>query len=72
MLQAPFGVVLGHLLDGRGVAPPLFAEERRLLRLARAMDRINGQFGPDAVYFAGMHRETTIPTRIAFTNVPDV
>jgi DNA polymerase-4 len=66
------GVTLGDLTSDANTALPLFEEDRKLLKLARAMDELNQQFGPRAVYFAEMTgAQATAPMRIAFTRIPD-
>ncbi len=66
------GVVLGDLTPLAQTTAPLFEEPQRLLRLGRAMDVINGKFGRHALYFAAMHgAQEHVPTRIAFTHIPD-
>jgi DNA polymerase-4 len=67
------GVVLADLLHGQSVPRSLFAEDRRLLAVSEVMDQINDLFGPRAIYFANMDSpRVTIPTRIAFTQIPDL
>jgi DNA polymerase-4 len=66
------GVVLGHLTNDQNTPPPLYEEDRRQLALSETMDELNKRFGPQALYFAGMHHmESRAPLRIAFTHVPD-
>jgi DNA polymerase IV len=66
-------VVLWDLAAGANLPLPLFAEERRNLHVARAMDAINERLGPNSVYFASMHKARgQAPMRIAFTHIPDV
>lgn len=64
------GVVLSDLREERNIPQSLFEEDRRLLALADAMDRVNDRFGPDTVYFGGSHRP--VRPSIAFTRIPDV
>jgi DNA polymerase-4 len=67
------GVVFGDLVPDQAVTPSLFAEDRRLIELARAMDRLNRQFGAHSVYFGGMHgAQSRGGTRIAFNRIPDI
>ncbi len=72
---APFkvGLVLEHLVPERDTSPPLWPEARRGYRLAHALDRINALYGPDTVYFAGMHGlDYAGEDRIAFGEVPQI
>lgn len=67
------GVVLEGLVEGRLATIPLFPEERKRVRLSRAMDDINMRFGENAVYLAGIHHaRQAAPMRIAFTSIPEV
>jgi len=67
------GVALGRLIPELELSWPLFESEQKLVRLAQAMDRANGKYGPQALYFAGMHRtEQSAVTRIAFSRIPDL
>jgi len=67
------GVVLSDLTASRNVARPLFEEDGRLLALSRVMDQVNQRYGAHAVYLAGMHSARGhAPTRIAFTQIPDL
>ena len=66
-------VGLYDLIHNACMTPPLFTEDVRRSELARAMDKINGRFGANAVYLAAMHRSArTAPSRIAFTHIPDI
>ena len=72
---APFkvGIVLGGLISELELSWPLFESEQKLVRLAQAMDQANSKYGPQALYFAGMHRtEQSAVTRIAFNRIPDL
>ena len=65
------GLVLGHLVPDRDLSPPLWPEARRGYRLAHLLDRINSLYGPDTIYFAGMHGlDYAGEDRIAFGEVP--
>jgi len=65
------GVVLEHLVPERETSPPLWPEARRGYQLAHALDHINALYGPDTVYFAGMHGLNYAgEDRIAFGEVP--
>ncbi len=66
-------IVLWDLATEANTPLPLFAEELRNLRAARAMDAINKCLGSNSVYFASMHEaRRQAPMRIAFTHIPDV
>lgn len=66
-------ITLIDLTPGNCTTPSLFAEERRALAAAQAMDAANERFGPNKVYFASMHdSKSTAPMRISFTSIPDV
>ncbi len=50
-----------------------FFDNPKRSQLAHAMDAINAKYGLDAVYFGGIHEvKNSAPTRIAFTNIPEV
>ncbi|ADD29769.1 DNA-directed DNA polymerase [Meiothermus ruber DSM 1279] len=67
------GIALGHLTPALELSEPLFESEQKLVRLAQAMDKANSKYGPQALYFAGMHRtEQSAVTRIAFNRIPDL
>lgn len=67
------GVALGSLIPEQELSWPLFESDRKLVRLAQAMDKANGKYGPQALYFLGMHRtEQSAVTRIAFSRIPDL
>ena len=67
------GVVLEHLVPERETSPPLWPEARRGYQLAHVLDRINALYGPDTVYFAGMHGLGYAgEDRIAFGEVPHI
>ena len=66
-------VGLYDLVHDTCMTVPLFTEDARRSELTRAMDKINGRFGANAVYLAAMHRSLhTAPSRIAFTHIPDI
>jgi DNA polymerase-4 len=66
-------VTLYDLVPNCSASPPLFPAEERRLNLARTVDRLNHRFGPDTVYFGGMHgMNGAAPTRIAFNQIPDL
>ncbi len=65
------GLALEHLVPERHTSPPLWPEARRGYRLSHALDEINSLYGPDTVYFAGMHGlEYAGEDRIAFGEIP--
>lgn len=67
------GIALGSLTPALELSEPLFESEQKLVRLAQAMDKANSKYGPQALYFAGMHRtEQSAVTRIAFKRIPDL
>lgn len=67
------GIALGRLTPALELSEPLFESEQKLVRLAQAMDKANSKYGPQALYFAGMHRtEQSAVTRIAFNRIPDL
>lgn len=67
------GVVLANLQENHNTTPPLFETERRLRDLACAMDRVQERFGLRAISFGSLFASPReIPTRIAFTTIPDV
>lgn len=67
------GIALGSLTPELELSWPLFESEQKLVRLAQAMDKANSKYGPQALYFAGMHRtEQSAVTRIAFNRIPDL
>ncbi len=66
-------VWLWDLVDQSNATLPLFPEDRRNVRAARAMDNINECLGPNSIYFASMHdARQEAPMRIAFSHIPDV
>ena len=67
------GVVLERLVAQCYVAPSLFTEERKRVRLSRIIDDLNARFGENAVYLGSMHNSRgTAPMRISFTNIPEL
>ncbi len=67
------GVWLGELVPEHLHTLSLFAEEGRRGRLSAAMDRINRRYGTHTLGTAGrLLAGTSAPTRIAFTNIPDL
>jgi DNA polymerase-4 len=64
-------VTLYDLVSNGSASSPLFPPEQRRLNLARTLDRLNSRFGPDTIYFGGMHgMASAAPTRIAFNQIP--
>lgn len=67
------GIALGSLTPEPELSEPLFESQQKLVRLAQAMDKANSRYGPQALYFAGMHRtEQSAVTRITFNRIPDL
>jgi len=67
------GLVLSELTADRNTPGSLLEDDRQRNELAKAMDQVNQRFGAHAVYFGGMHAmEDQAPSRIAFTNIPDL
>jgi DNA polymerase-4 len=67
------GVVLGDLHESHNTTLPLFEEDRRLRDLATTMDDVQARFGLRAISFGSLFAAPSeIPTRIAFTRVPEV
>ncbi len=67
------GMVLGHLVSEKNRTPSLFEPDRKLVRVAQAMDAINRRYGLAGASYAGMHGlQDQYTTRIAFNRVPDI
>lgn len=67
------GMVLNDLVPARNAAFSLYEEDRQRQDLSVVMDDVNRRFGGNSVYFGGMHHlQDQAPTRIAFTNIPDL
>ena len=67
------GIVLSDLVAEQNATPSLFETDRKLAALSHAMDRVNQQHGSHALYFAVLHDvKDEAPTRIAFTQIPDL
>ncbi len=64
------GVTLYNLVPDNLHNFALFDVEKRS-ELAKAMDRLNAKYGKTAVHFGGLAGHTA-PTRIAFTNIPEL
>ncbi|MBX7245633.1 MAG: hypothetical protein K1X53_09035 [Candidatus Sumerlaeaceae bacterium] len=67
------GVTL-HDLEKEDLIPlPLFPQEQKRQKLARAMDSLNNKYGLHAIYPAAMHTtRDAAPARIGFTSIPDL
>jgi DNA polymerase-4 len=75
IFERPFfvGVSLQEIVPEQLHTLSLFSDESRRTRLAQTMDALNGKYGTQTLYFAGMHlAKASAPTRIAFTSVPDL
>ncbi len=70
------GVCLGELVPDQLHTLSLFSEldvERKRTRLSSAMDAVNNKYGTHTLAAASMlPAGTAAPTRIAFTNIPDL
>ncbi len=67
------GLVLSNLLAAEGATLPLFPAEQKLIGLSQAMDRINARYGRETVHLGTVHEVLdSAPTRIAFTNIPEL
>ena len=72
------GVWLGQLVPDHLHTLSLFSSveseaEAKRMRIATAMDAVNGKFGTNTLAMASMlPAGTSAPTRIAFTNIPDL
>ncbi len=64
------GVTLYNLVPDHLHNFGIFDEEKRT-GLAKAMDKLNAKYGKTAVHFGGMSGRAA-PTRIAFTNIPEL
>lgn len=66
------GIVFFHLVQ-ESERTFSFLEPVDRLSLSKTMDAINKKYGRDTVYFAGTHlAKSAAPTRIAFSNIPDL
>ncbi len=66
------GVTFSHLVEADCHTLSLFSNPRHR-NLSVAMDAINQRYGKDSVMFASMQSlKAAAPTRIAFTNIPDI
>jgi DNA polymerase-4 len=64
------GVTLYNLVPDHLHNFGIFDEEKRT-GLAKAMDKLNAKYGKTAIHFGGMTGHAA-PTRIAFTNIPEM
>jgi len=66
------GVTLFRLVEEHNLTPSLFEKGTVRRDLNALVDRINAEYGKNAVYFAGAHNaRKSAPMRIAFNYVPD-
>jgi DNA polymerase-4 len=67
------GVTLHDLVKRGDGDSALFTGQKRSRKLSEAMDKLGRKYGPDVVYSAAMHEaKTSAPSRIAFSNIPDM
>ena len=67
------GVTLFHLTAAHNVTLPFSQVIASRVALDEAVDRLNGRYGRNSVYFGGAQAALdAAPTRIAFTHVPKV
>ncbi len=67
------GITLSNLEPAAGATQPLFPQDRRLVQLSSAIDRVNRKYGRDSVYLACMQGvRKAAPMRIAFGALPDM
>ena len=67
------GVVLNDLVANHNATPPLWETQRKMTALSHVMDQANQLWGSHTLYLAPLHgTEREAPTRIAFTNIPDL
>lgn len=66
------GVALYDLVPDCLHTISIFREEEKRLRLAQAMDRINGKYGANMVYAGGIHHvRDAAPICVAFSSIPE-
>ncbi len=66
-------VTLYQLVSDAAVTLPLFPVDANRVKLCRTMDLLNAKFGSNTVYFGETYRVLdSAPTRIAFTQIPDL
>lgn len=67
------GVTLNDLVAHQNATPPLWETQRKMTALSHVMDQANQNWGSHTLYLAPLHgTEREAPTRIAFTNIPDL
>jgi DNA polymerase-4 len=67
------GVVLNDVVANQNATPPLWETQRKMTALSHVMDQANQLWGSHTLYLAPLHgTEREAPTRIAFTNIPDL
>jgi DNA polymerase-4 len=67
------GVTLFNLVPDSSHNFSLFSDEAKRGRLARAMDKLNAKHKGNLLHFGGIHATRgSAPTRIAFTNIPQI
>jgi len=67
------GVTLNDLVPHQNATPPLWEAQRKMTTLSHVMDQANQNWGSHTLYLAPLHgTEREAPTRIAFTNIPDL
>ncbi len=66
-------VTLSDLTHCSQTTLPLFTDDRKRIKLAHTIDKINERYGLDCVYFGSMHNaREAAPMRIAFSSIPDI
>ena len=66
------GVTLTQLLERAGSSGSLFPDVNENPALTRLIDRINGRYGNNKIFFGGSHEAmASAPMRIAFNRIPD-
>jgi len=64
-------MVLFDLTPAASTTPSLFESDRQLTTISHVMDNVNRTFGKNAIHFGTMcDSESTVPSRIAFSNIP--
>lgn len=67
------GVTLFNLVPNSAHNFSLFSDEVKRGRLAHAMDKLNTKHKGNLLHFGGVHgTRDSVPTRIAFTNIPQM
>jgi DNA polymerase IV len=66
-------VTLTRLMQREGTCASLFAELEENPALNKLLDRINGKYGNNKIYFGGLQQALShAPMRISFNQIPDV